>query len=430
MQMIRLSPAQRQTQTTRLLQAVALLRMSNAALAEHLAAEAERNPMLLVARPAPVTSAPFDRSDDSWQPARRPGLHDHVLGQVRLRLSAPADLRLAEGFIEAMEPSGWLGQATEVIAKAQGRSEADGLRMLGLLQELEPAGLFARDLRECLRLQAADRGQLGPVMAQVLDHLDLLAASGPEVLADRLGLPPEEVQRCVAAIRRMDPKPGAAFDDDPAPLREPDLILRPGPAGWTVELNRSNLPTIRIRDPVVPVPDGDRRELGRLRRDARWFRQALDQRCRIILAVGAETARRQEAFLDSGVSRLVPLRIAEVATALALHPSTVSRVVNGLLLGTPRGIVAMRSLFCSALPSAPGRDAASGPALRQRIRELVQAENATDPLTDETIATVLGKDGIPIARRTVAKHRALAGIPPAAARRGPASPTRSLKPTS
>ncbi|WP_096785458.1 RNA polymerase sigma-54 factor [Rhodobacter sp. CZR27] len=400
---------QRQVQTVSQLAALSLLRMDAAELSAHLLAEARRNPFLRLRSPA--LGAPLSGTEPL---AAAPGLHDHVRAEIGLRLTRPADLHLAERFIEALAPSGWLEQPVEAIAAAARVPVAHALALLEMLQQIEPAGLFARSLRECLRLQAADRGQLTPAMERVLDRLDLLAAKGPAAVAVDAGLDPAEVGCCLGAIRRMDPKPGARFDDaaHAPPLREPDLLARRSAGGWTVELNRSLLPAVRVADLPAGRP-GD--EVARLRREARELQRALSRRGETVLLVGAEVARRQQAFLDHGPDALQPLRLADVARPLGLHPSTVSRVVSGLLLQTPHGIVPVRLLFRSALAAGEGGGVTAA-VLQQRIRALVSAEDGRRPLDDEALAAELGRAGIRVARRTVAKHRALAGILPVAQR--------------
>ncbi|MGP3697281.1 RNA polymerase factor sigma-54 [Rhodobacter sp. NSM] len=393
---------QRQVQKTSFLPALALLRMDSADLAAHLAAEAERNPFLRLRRPAGGAAAPVPVEPA----AAAPGLHEHVLRQIGLRLP-DEELPVAWAFLEALEPTGWLGASVAAVAEAAGVSEGEARATLARLQQLEPAGLFARNLRECLALQAAERDQLTPAMQTVLDCLDLLAEAGPRAVAARTGLAEPEVEACLAAIRRMDPKPGARFIDAAAsPLREPDLIVQRGESGWTVELNRSSLPELRV-EAAPPGPLSA--ELAALRLRGRDLQRALLRRATTVLSVGTEAVRRQQAFLDRGPEALAPLRLADVARPLGLHPSTVSRVVNGLLIATPRGLFAVRTLFPAPMAETGELTAA---ALQARIRALVAAEDARRPLDDGALAAALDEAGLRVARRTVAKHRALAGIPP------------------
>ncbi|AZB63745.1 RNA polymerase subunit sigma-54 [Cereibacter sphaeroides] len=392
---------QRLAQRAVLVQRAEILEATGADWAERIAAEAQRNPFLRVRQPA--TAAPIPESA-----ALPPDLHAWLGSQIRMAMADPEDRALAFRLLEALEPSGWLDQPLSRLAPG---AEEQAAQVLHRLQQMEPAGIFARDLRECLTLQARDRGQLDPAMAAVLDRLDCLASDGPAAVARATGLEEQTVLRCLELIRRMDPKPGAAFAAEDAPLREPDLIAHRTASGWSVELNRSMLPEVR----VTPLPDGSPADVRQMHQEALSLAKATGLRGRTLLAVGALVVERQRAFLDEGPAALVALGIGEAADALALHPSTISRTVTGLLMATPRGLVAVRDLFCARL--AEGTGALSAPALQALIRETIAAESAHAPLEDGEIVEALARRGIHVARRTVAKHRTLAGLPPAAVRR-------------
>ncbi len=273
--------------------------------------------------------------------------------------------------------------------------------MLARLQTIEPAGLFARSLSECLRLQARAEGQTDPVLLGVIDNLDLVATNDTTRLARKLGTTEADISRTIRAIRAMNPKPGAQFDSLAAPIREPDLIARRGDAGWTVALNRSALPSVTIA-PGRGKGQGPARALLRL----------VEARNTTLLRVGQEILRRQEAALDHGATRLLPMTMADIATALGLHESTISRVVSGTSVDTPRGTLWLRALFSARRGSDAAPDL-SAAALRAQLATLIAREDRSRPLSDDALARALSAEGALIARRTVAKYRAVQGIPPA-----------------
>lgn len=420
-----LSPRQthslRQTLSGRQLQAISLLLLTNEGLQTHLLRRAESNPLIRLR--TPMGAAPSSIDDD--QPQAASGLQEHVLAQIRLMISDPAALRFAMAFVEALDANGWLDRPLSDIAQAAGRSLPEARALLSRLQAVEPTGLFARDLRECLALQAAERGQLTPAMLAVLDRLPLLASGGLRAVADATGLAPDEVQLCLGRIRRMDPKPGAQFGGDPQPLREPDLLVTRGAEGWMVELNRATLPAITLPSRSTTQADA---KLRAARSEAEWLANVLERRNRTVLAVATEVLRRQEAFLNEGPAALIALRQAEIADVLGLHGSTISRVSRHLLIATPHG---MRTL-CSFFDAAPlaARDLAAAPssdAIRHRLRQIIAAESPAAPMSDAALATALTHEGKPLARRTVTKFRHELGIPAMLSRRGGAMPLMSQK---
>ncbi len=323
-------------------------------------------------------------------------------GIAGLRLSAE-EARLAQHLVEALEPTGWLGRGLAAIAAEAGVPLRALEAVLVRLQRLEPAGLFARNLAECLRLQAADEGWLDPVAAGVLERLPQVAAGETARIAQALGVAEEAVLQVVRRLRRLDPKPGARFAPCAAPVREPDLVVTRTAAGWEVALNRSALPSLRIAAGATPAETRAAQALVRL----------LEGRNATLLRVATEILTRQAAALDHGPGALQPMTMAEVAAAVGLAQSTVSRVVAGAAIDTPRGTWWLRALFSQAI-RGQGPSAAS---LREALGRMVAAENPAEPLTDEALSRALAGAGAPVARRTVAKYRESLGIPPAHRRR-------------
>jgi RNA polymerase sigma-54 factor len=404
----------RQTQrlalTTTLAASIRLLRADAAGLSRYLEEQAAENPALVLTHPAQADWTPRWRlalGQGGEMPeiaAATPSLTAHVQTQIDSLRLAPTEARIALALVEALEPSGWLSQSPETIAQRLGQPLAEVERVLARLQTLaDPTGLFARNLAECLRLQAREAEELDPVMEAVLDRLPLVATGEIDRLAEEAGVSPQAVRQRVGVLRGYDPKPGARFEPLAAPIREPDLIAERGPDGWTVALNRSALPSVALA-PGVGGPD---------RAAARALLRMVEGRNATLLAVGQEVLQRQRAALDHGPGVLAPMTMAEVAAALSLHESTVSRVVAGTAVDTPRGTWWLRALFTRAAQEG-GPSAA---ALRDRLARLVAAEDPARPLSDDDLARALAAGGAPIARRTVAKYRAMLNLPPANRRR-------------
>lgn len=415
--------------TAQLQQAIQLLQMGNTDLASFIESQAEENPFLeLGARAAQPKGASTARDltlpsqlrsgEDDWdklgQLAADPGpsLYAHAAAEVaRLGLS-PRESMMAEAFLDALEPSGWLGQSLSAIADRLLVDESEVEALLHRLQQVEPAGLFARNLAECLRLQARDQGLLTPAFAALLDNLPMLAQADLRGLCRVCGVSMDDLKAMLRHLRSFNPKPGATFDAAPMPQRAPDLLVTRGPDGWRVDLNRSTLPTVVVRE-------GEARRLSLRRIEAnayvserlsvaRWLSRAVEHRNQTTLKVGAEVVRRQTEFLEHGPSRLRPMVLREVAEAIGVHESTVSRVCSGILIATPQGTFPLKSFFSAALAAREGEggEAGSAAAIRHRIQKLIAAENPEEPLSDDIIARIIGQeDGIQLARRTVAKYR-------------------------
>ncbi|MGA0541503.1 RNA polymerase factor sigma-54 [Neotabrizicola sp. VNH66] len=386
--------SQRQTLGVRQLQAIALLRLTNEGLADHLARKAASNPLLRLRLPAPART-------EAEEPAASGGLLDHILPQLGLILSTPRDRQLAEVFLEALDPNGWLDRPLPALAAAAGCTLTEAAALLNRLQQgIEPTGLFARDLAECLQLQALERGLLTPALAMVLDRLPLLAEGGPAAVARAAGLPEGEVTAALHVIRRLDPRPGLAFGHAPPPLRAPDVLVTRHEGAWRVELNRATLPALTVDPTRAP-------ELRAARAEAEWLLSVVERRNRTVLAVARAVMERQAGFLEQGPGALTILHRTEIAASLGLHDSTVGRVARDLLVDTPQGL---RSL-CSLFDGGPTGGQVASAAIRHRMARLIAGENPRSPLSDAALAVALAAEGKPVARRTVTKFREAMAIP-------------------
>ncbi|HZT20259.1 MAG TPA: RNA polymerase factor sigma-54 [Dongiaceae bacterium] len=351
-----------------------------------------------------------------------PSLQEHLQRQIGADLADATDRAIGEALLQALDEAGYLTQEPAEIAGRLGLATARVERVLERLQELDPPGVFARSLAECLALQLADRGRLDPAMQRLLERLDLLAEGAREPLARHCGVGAERLAAMIAELKRLDPRPGLAFERAAVQAVVPDLSIAPdGRGGWEVALNDDSLPRLAINQ-RYPTAGGAEAEayLKGQRAAAQWLLGALDRRADTLRRVAGEIVRRQTAFLEGGVGALKPLSRREIASALGLHESTVSRAIAGKYAATPRGVLALAAFFSGRLGD-PAREGRAPAAVRDRLRRLIEGEAPGPPLSDGAIARLLAEDGIDLSRRTVAKYRKMLRIPPAFRRRGGAA---------
>lgn len=391
--------------------ALRLLRADAAGLTQYLEEQAAENPALVLTQspPAPDDWLPrwtgvLPRIGDGMAADRatapEPGLMAHVIDMVPAKVPAGPMRRIAIALVEALEPSGWLGRDLADLAGELGVAEAEVAAVLARLQKIEPVGLFARGLAECLALQAQEAGVLDAAMQVILDNLGLLASADWAGLSRLTGLDEAEIRRRFGIIRGFNPKPGAAFCPVHSPIREPDLTARKTTGGWLIGLNRSALPEISI----APRQPGGAQ--------ANTIRRMVESRNQTLLLVARHVLSVQSAALEGGPVALKPLTMQAVADELGLHKSTISRVVAGTSVDTPHGTWWLRALFSPDMGAGTGAG-----ALRARLARLVAEEDRTHPLSDQALAAALSDGRVAVARRTVAKYRAALRIPPAHRRR-------------
>jgi RNA polymerase sigma-54 factor len=325
---------------------------------------------------------------------------------------APGDRFIALGLAAALDEAGYLTEPAERLASQLGAAAADVERVLGQCQALAPTGVFARSLAESLTLQLEERGRIDRPMRVLLQNLSRLAAGERAALALACGVDAPAFSRMVEEIRSLDPKPGLAFTHEPVRTQIPDVFVRRAPGGaWRVELNEDALPRVLVNRTYYAkvsariAADDERRYLSECLQKACWLEKSLDQRARTVLRVATEIVRRQARFLVDGVAYLKPLNLRMVADTLGIHESTVSRAAANKTIATPRGIFEFRYFFTGAIAASAGGDAHSAEAVKHRIRKMIDQESPDAVFSDDAIVAVLAREGVEIARRTVAKYR-------------------------
>jgi RNA polymerase sigma-54 factor len=350
-------------------------------------------------------------------------LKGHLEAQLAIAAFGASQRFIAVVLIETVDEAGYLRADLVEIAERLGASLVDCEGVLKVLQGFDPPGVFARDLAECLALQLKEKDRLDPAMQTLLTRLDLVAKRDISGLAALCCLETSDITDMIAEIRGLTPKPGLAFGSEPVQPVVPDVYVREGVDGaWNVELNSDTLPRVLVNGRYYAKVNAaartreDKTYLTDCLNNANWLVKSLDQRARTILKVAGEIVRQQDAFLTHGVRHLRPLNLKIIADAIGMHESTVSRVTSNKYMATPRGLFEMKYFFTAAIAAVNGGEAHSAEAVRDRIRELVENER-DDVLSDDRIVTLLGSDGVNIARRTVAKYREALRIPSSVERR-------------
>jgi RNA polymerase sigma-54 factor len=352
-------------------------------------------------------------------------LREFVSQQLPFAVTGTADRLIAQHLVDLLDDSGYILPEIDTVAERVGRSFSDVERVLMTLQTLEPAGIFARSLSECLAIQLRQKNRLDPAMSAFVDNLELLARRDFQSLKKLCGVDEDDLLDMLAEVRRLDPKPGSSFLRSASETIVPDIVVGPAAdGGWNVELNPDTLPRVLINQSYyaevsrhAPRDSADQAFLSECMQNANWLTRSLDQRARTILKVATEIVRRQDGFLRYGVDGLKPLNLKTVADAIKMHESTVSRVTSNKFMMTPRGVYELKYFFTVSISSAEGGDGHSAEAVRNRIRGMIAEETADTVLSDDDIVDILKAAGIDIARRTVAKYRDAMNIPSSVQRR-------------
>ena len=369
----------------------------------------------------------FSRSDDydaAAQTAAEITLGEHLQQQLAISAVNDTDRLVAAYMIDNVDDAGYLRISPEDISERLGISLSRVQSVLVQLQTFEPTGVFAQDLRECLYLQVRENGALTPAFETLLDNLPALAKHDFSRLQKLCDVDRDGLIEMVTALKGLSPKPGLAYGGDVVATVEPDVFIRETPhGGWAVELNSDTLPRVLVNNRYFneicgPDSDDDTRSfMSECHQNASWLVKSLDQRARTILKVATEIVRQQDGFFAYGVDHMRPLNLKDIADAIEMHESTVSRVTSNKFMATPRGLFEFKYFFSAAIPALAGGEAHSSETVRHRIKVLIGEETEKTVKSDDKLVQMLRAEGIDVARRTVAKYRESMGIPSSVARR-------------
>ncbi len=354
---------------------------------------------------------------------RDKGLREHLHEQLGMSGLSQADRLIGARLVDETDDAGYCKVDLDEIANILGADPANVGAVLAVCQGFDPTGVMARDLTECLALQLQERDRYDPVMQCFLKHLPLVARHDIKGLSEACGADKEDVMDMLAELRTLNPRPASGFATEATIAVAPDVYIKELPNGmFAVELNSETLPRVLMDKAyyaevtALPMRDKEKEFISECATNATWLIKSLDQRARTILKVSSEIVRQQDAFFAHGVAHLRPLNLKQVADAIEMHESTVSRVTSNKYMSTPRGLFELKYFFSASIPSTGGGEAHSAEAVRHRIRQLVDEEGAK-VLSDDKIVEILTEFGIEIARRTVAKYRESLNIPSSVQRR-------------
>jgi RNA polymerase sigma-54 factor len=366
--------------------------------------------MLGLSGSAAPSSFDADGPDFDSFAARDISLREHLMAQAGSSLSG-RQLFLVQQIIEHIEPTGYVGEDLMATAHRLGVPMAEMEAALSELQRFDPTGVGARNLSECLAIQAREADRYDPCMAKLIDNLDLVAKGAFDQLKRMCRVDDEDLRDMLVELRGYDPKPGCRFESEDTLAVTPDIFITPRGDGWAIELNSANLPRILINRSYVAELGQDKATKAWLSdciADANWLIKAMDQRQRTIVKVATEIVKQQDGFFRNGVAHLRPLTLRQVADAIDMHESTISRVTSNKYLHCGRGLFDLKYFFSSGVQSADG-EGASAQAVKSHIKSLIDAEGEKI-LSDDTLVDLLTAKGFDIARRTVAKYREAMGI--------------------
>ena len=369
-----------------------------------------------------------DDSDFINQTVAKPqSLREHLEQQIGLDFEDAAERLIALQLLDYIEPSGYLSPEYVAVSKQLGCTEEALEKVIRELQRMDPLGIFARNLAECLTIQLRERDRLDPAMQSMMDNLELIAQADFKKLSKLCGVNEEDIREMCHELRNLNPKPAQHFEHSTTENWQPDVLVRRtgGGSGYRVELNPDTMPRVLFhRSYYAEISSKtkdktERKTLTEYAQSANWLVRSLEQRAQSILKVASEIVMMQEEFLEKGVYYLKPMTLKAVAERVELHESTVGRVVNGKDMSTPKGVFEFRYFFSSAVGAgdATNGEDLSSRAIKQIIKELIDGESANNILSDDAITGIIKEKGMEVARRTVAKYRESLGISSSSERR-------------
>jgi len=377
-----------------------------------------------------AAEAPWNSDDDERQQefadAAGQSLQDHLLWQLELAKLEPREFAIARAIIDAISDDGYLTEPLDEIANTlRPEVECDAAEVesvLGGVQALDPPGVGARSVGECIELQLRQLDPATPGFNTAIEiarhHLELVAERELSLLRRELRATEEEIASALALVRSCHPRPGATVSTGSAEYVVPDVFVRRTDHGWSVEINAATLPKVRLNNSYASLigRNASHATMRAQLQEARWLLKSLEIRHETLIKVARSIVERQQAFLEHGDEHMRPMILKDIAEAVGMHESTISRVTSGKYMHTPRGVFELRYFFSSQVEGADG-SGTSSTAIRAKIKKLVKEEDAETPLSDGRIAELLSGEGIPVARRTVAKYREAMGIAPSNERR-------------
>jgi len=355
--------------------------------------------------------------------SEKTSLKSILKSQAQLEFSDENHKKIAEILIDYIEPSGWFIKNLDEISTFSGFEKNDIEKVLLKMQNFDPNGVFARNLKECLIIQLRNDDILTESIKVVVENLELLGEGNLKELQRLANVKEEGLKTFVRKIRMLNPKPGLKYSDENEEIFSPDVIVTKTNKNWSVELNNSTLPKINVNEEYVneieklKCSDTDKKYISENLNSAKWLMKAIEQRNITTLKISSEIVNQQKEFFEKGKKYLKPMILKDVAKKIDMHESTVSRVTSNKLILTPRGVFEMKIFFSASINSTNDGESHSAASVRESLKKLISTEPLNSPLSDEALVTKLQTEGINLARRTVAKYRELMNIPSSSIRR-------------
>ena len=350
-------------------------------------------------------------------------LRDYIINQINLNFKNNHSKTVAIGMIDYLHPSGWFISSTCEVAKELNVDISIVEKTLSKLKNLEPVGIFSQNLAECLKYQLIDNKQFNQHFEILLENLNILPSGKFKQISKFCKVSEEKLFQMIKILKTLNPKPAEHFNQENTNVDQPDIIVKRSAKGWRIDLNGSTLPSVNIDENYIEEMNnynldekGNAFALEKIG-EARWLKKAVDQRNKTILKVTSEILKKQIGFFRHGFSHMKPMILKDISDEIGMHESTVSRVTNSKLILTEWGVMPLKNFFSASISGSENSELHAASAVRETIKNLISSEITGKPLSDDKLAGILNKEGMDVARRTVAKYRDMLNIPSSSQRR-------------
>ncbi len=357
-------------------------------------------------------------------------LREHIVNQININFNEAKNINVAISMIDYLHPSGWFIASTSDVAKDLNVEISIIEQTLHKLKKFEPTGIFSQNLAECLKIQLIENKQYNQEYKLLLDNLSILPSGKFKQVSKLCKISEEKLFQMIRFLKTLNPKPAEHFGIENVQIEQPDIIVKKSAKGWRIDLNNSTLPSVNIDENYIEEIDnynldekGNTFALEKIG-EARWLKKAVEQRNKTILKVTSEIVKKQVGFFRHGFSHMKPMILKDISDSIGMHESTVSRVTNSKLILTEWGIMPLKNFFSASISGLENSEFHAASAVRETIKTLISTEIAGKPLSDDKLAGILNKEGMDVARRTVAKYRDMLNIPSSSQRRKQARLTR------
>ena len=350
-------------------------------------------------------------------------LRDHLINQINLTFKKSQSKSVAIAMIDYLHPSGWFISSTCEVAKELNVDIPMVEKVLSKLKNLEPVGIFSQNLAECLKIQLIENRQFNKHFAILLENLNILPSGKFRQISKLCKVSEDKLFQMIKILKSLNPKPAENFNQESTKIDQPDIIVTRSAKGWRIDLNGSTLPSVNVDESYIEEMNNyNLDEKGNVFAfekiaEARWLKKAVDQRNKTILKVTSEILKKQVGFFRHGFSHMKPMILKDISDEIGMHESTVSRVTNSKLILTEWGVMPLKNFFSASILGSENSELHAASAVRETIKNLISSEIVGKPLSDDKLAGILNKEGMDVARRTVAKYRDMLNIPSSSQRR-------------